>query len=396
MTLREITNNLDRNFLVELSGIEGKACVSIYMPAVKAGDQVRQNSIRFDNLVTQAQEKLERYGVDKRDIDALLLPLEELRTDDQFWINQTKGIAFFASPDECMILRLSFEPEEECIVDRRYFIRPLISLIKPNDKFYILSINQKTTDFLECNYHHWHEHPLPEELNSYPQFSKTYDFEDNLQFHYGGREGSGEITPSFHGHGGAGQENENLYLDEYLSKLANEVAKIIKSSDTPLYIAGSERLVGYFLKTARSRKLRPQVLIQKNTSELSKGELYEMALVNLTSQSQKRRDALEEFEQLKHSNAHATDSDTSSILTAAFEGRIKTLFVPDKNIYVWGNFDSESNELSMQEHDNQLGEEITNLAVTKCLQNGAEIFTVPIEAANKIKNFKPLAATYYW
>lgn len=47
-------------------------CISIYMPMEKAGSEVRQNPIRFKNLMREAEKRLEEMGIDQDEARAWL------------------------------------------------------------------------------------------------------------------------------------------------------------------------------------------------------------------------------------------------------------------------------------------------------------------------------------
>jgi hypothetical protein len=72
-------------------------CVSIYMPTHPAGPEVRQNPIRFKNLVREAETRLIDAGLEQEDAIALLEKSQEIDTQE-FWEQiGEQGLAIFTS-----------------------------------------------------------------------------------------------------------------------------------------------------------------------------------------------------------------------------------------------------------------------------------------------------------
>lgn len=81
-------------------------CVSIYMPAQKAGPEVRQNPIRFKNLIREAENRLEAMGMEGGEAAEFLKSAHELDTVE-FWENQDRGLVILLSPGEFRLLSTS-------------------------------------------------------------------------------------------------------------------------------------------------------------------------------------------------------------------------------------------------------------------------------------------------
>jgi hypothetical protein len=65
-----------------------KPCLSLYMPTVKAGEEIQQNAIRFKNLLRQAEERLAEAGMRSADARELLRPYFDMLNDGIFWEHQ--------------------------------------------------------------------------------------------------------------------------------------------------------------------------------------------------------------------------------------------------------------------------------------------------------------------
>ena len=60
---------LTRDELRNLIETQGEWCVSMFMPAVRAGSEVQQNPIRFKNLLRTAQDRLAQLGLRAPDVE---------------------------------------------------------------------------------------------------------------------------------------------------------------------------------------------------------------------------------------------------------------------------------------------------------------------------------------
>jgi hypothetical protein len=69
-------------------------CVSLYMSMVKAGPEVRQNPIRFKNLIREAEARLDTMESRHTEAVDFLQPAKELDTAE-FWENQDHGLVIF-------------------------------------------------------------------------------------------------------------------------------------------------------------------------------------------------------------------------------------------------------------------------------------------------------------
>ncbi|NJL82497.1 MAG: hypothetical protein HC890_05200 [Chloroflexaceae bacterium] len=125
-------------------------CVSIYLPAHSAGPEIRQDPIRFKNLLKAAEESLLAQGVRRSRVLGLLAPLHEL-DNDEFWRHQDRGLAAFAAPDFVRHYRLPLEFEALALVAEHFHLTPLLPLLTGDGRFYILALNQSHLRLLEAS-----------------------------------------------------------------------------------------------------------------------------------------------------------------------------------------------------------------------------------------------------
>ncbi len=92
-------DKITREELKELSAHSRELCVSLFMPAFRAGRETEQNPIRFKNLLKEAENRLSASGARPPEIQELLKPARSLVDDPLFWQHQGDGLAVFLSAD---------------------------------------------------------------------------------------------------------------------------------------------------------------------------------------------------------------------------------------------------------------------------------------------------------
>ena len=117
-----------REDIQELLQVPGRPCLSLYMPAVRAGVQTQQNPIRFKNLLRSLEERLQGMGLPSGTAGELLEPLRGLLDDPAFWQTQSDGLTVFRSPELFRTYRLPLELDELAVVETRFHLKPLFSL----------------------------------------------------------------------------------------------------------------------------------------------------------------------------------------------------------------------------------------------------------------------------
>jgi hypothetical protein len=91
--------SLSKDELKTLMSKQKGPCISLFMPAYRAGAEIQQNQIRFRNLLREAEEKLIANGHRAPEAKALLEPAQGLSGNIPFWRQQSGGLAIFISSD---------------------------------------------------------------------------------------------------------------------------------------------------------------------------------------------------------------------------------------------------------------------------------------------------------
>src|SRR5207245_40513 len=66
-----------------------------------------------------------------------------------FWLNVSKGLAAFLSPEKLRTYRLPITVDEQAVVGDHFHVTPLLPLLTNDGRFYVLAISQKNVRLLQ-------------------------------------------------------------------------------------------------------------------------------------------------------------------------------------------------------------------------------------------------------
>ena len=199
---------LNREILNDLSQKSGQYLLSLFMPTHRVGREMQQDPIRFKNLLSSAEQRLEERGLRKPDIEDLLKEAQSLLGDSGFWQHLSDGLALFISADFMEYYRLPLEFEELLVIADRYHLKPLIPLLSKNGHFYVLALSQKQVRLMEGSLLSIDEIDLEDVPTSMREALWFEDPERQLQFH------TGSITPSHAGANPAAYHGQGVSEDD--------------------------------------------------------------------------------------------------------------------------------------------------------------------------------------
>ena len=379
-----VINRINLKLLTFLTEDDCDACISLYMPVEQAGPQTRKNSIVFKDLCARTEEKLKKYGIHEDRITKLLHPLETIAADREFWESRPKGLAFFVSDTRQLVYRSRTAFPVEAIVDKRFYIRPLLPLAQQQGQVNIALLGRKGARLVKCSELQCRYIRPPEELRSLENFLSHHDFERSLQH------APSRTAPFIHGQNTASDKAvEHHYLQDYYRAFKNWLqTKIRKGTD--LYLAGDDNNTGLFMKAAEDFPGNITPLIRKNIQALDDKELLKHVRTALTRHAgQKSAEEFERFLQTRSTAPErAIENAAGEIVAAAHASKIQTLFLPPEDEKIWGHFDAANQNIVLQEKpEEDIGEELLNLAAIRTLRSGGAVF---------VNGNKNAAAIYHW
>ena len=345
---------------------QAEGSLSLYMPAIKAGQEIQQNPIRLKNLVTEAASHMEERGIGRSDRDAFLAPIKELLSDREFWQNQEKGLALFVAIDYFKTFRLPPDFEERVVLDRRFHIKPLLPLFLKNERFYLLFLSRKDLRLFVGTRYDLAEKELPETPTSLEEALKIDDPERELQYHAiaAGKTGDGAI---FHGHHPETDQEANL--KRYFHLVFAGLMRAIGERSEPLILAGLDYLHPIYHQANSYRNLLEEG-ISGNPDQSDLEELHQRAWNVI-----KERIANNRAQVLDHYHSPASDQTSEKleeIIPVAYHARVDTLLI-DLDHVVWGSYDLNSDSLHLAEENDPGSRDLIDLAVIHTLLNGGSV-----------------------
>jgi len=382
---------LTKNDIKKLIEERDAYCISMYMPTIEKGSETEQNAIRFKNLIGKADSELEKLNFRTDIREAALRPARELIEDNDFWQHQSDGLAFFRSSDNVFYYRLPLDLEELAIVSNRFHIKPLLSLMRGDGHFYILSLNMNQIQLFQCTKQRISEVELSNAPDSLAEALKYDEPERQLQFHTGTGQKPGDRAAMHHGQGksvGIDDAEQKKNIVRFFKQVDNGLTEFLPDHNAPLVIAG----IDYLLPLYREANSYPKLMeegISRNPDDLNEQELHKKALTVVEpyfKEAEKR--ATEKYLDLSGSNK--TSDDVVEVVKEAHHQRIESLFVKSGE-QVWGVFEKDTGEVKLHPESKVGDEDLLDLATAQTVMNGGSVYIVNPE---NMPGESELAAVY--
>jgi hypothetical protein len=217
-------------------------CVSVYMPTHRVPTENQQDRTRLKNLIRQAQEALQAYGLRPTEAESLLEPATRLLGAIPFWKDKADGLALFLSPGLFRQYQLPTRFESLVVVAHRFHVKPLLALLGGNE-FFVLALSQNAVKLFEGSRFGLSAIDEPEGVPKSLADALRYDeMEKQLQFQTGTGVvgGKGERAAMFHGQDLADNKER---IQRYFRQIDQGLRDLFREAQAPLVLAGVEYLL---------------------------------------------------------------------------------------------------------------------------------------------------------
>lgn len=361
-------DTIARETIRTLLAVRAEPCLSLFAPMERAGNETRQNPIRFKNMLREADTQLRAYGLETAARETLLQPLASLLDDERFWQEQADGLAIFRTPEMQHLYRLSLPFDELVVVGPHLHLKPLLPLFSEHGDFYLLALSQNSVRLFHGTRETLDEVELPPETpRTMAEALAADDPESQLQFHTpGGASGA----PIYHGHADADERANRL---RYFLDVNRGVQAVLAEQTAPLVLAGVEELLPLY----RDRNTYPHLLDAAMTgnpdaAKLDKLHAEAWELVQPAFRQARQR-AAEQYHE--YAAAGRASSDIAAIVPAALYGRVATLFVAVGE-QQWGRFDPHEQTVQVRSEMQPGDEDLLNLAALHTVVNSGQVYAV--------------------
>ncbi|MFH1147600.1 MAG: hypothetical protein V1736_07825 [Pseudomonadota bacterium] len=323
-------------------------CISIFMPAHRAGKEIQQDRIRLKDLLREAEQNLVQKGLRRPEAKELLKEPTLMVEDHSFWEQQSDGLAIFLSPERYRVFRLPLDFKEFVLIADRFYVKPILPLFMGDGRFYILALSQGQTRLLQGTHYSVHQIAL-ETLPKSLQETLWYDDpQRQLQFHTGtSTPGGPRRGAMFHGHGVGIDDNKTNML-RYFHKVNDGLHELLRDERWPLVLAGVDYLFPLY-KEANTYNYFMEEHISGNPELLSPEDLHRGAWAIVAPYFDRERGKAAARYREVFGTKYASNN-LESILLAACMGRVDYVFSL-RGIEQWGTYRAETMETSL--HPNQ-------------------------------------------
>ncbi len=345
-------------------------CISLYLPTYRAGKETEQNSIRFKNLLAEAEKTLAQTGCSTAEIDQLLSPGQQLLEDHAFWQQQADGLAVFLADQEIYIFKLPRKFKTLCFVSDRFHIKPLLPLLSKTGKFFVLALSLDAVRLFEASLGGIRELEVEDLPQGMEEALSHDDPERQLQHQTLSRTGDG--TPAiFHGHGDNYDNKQTIR--RYFQSIDKHLQTVLHDQQAPMIIACVDYLLPIYAEANTYNHL-VTTGISGNPDDLSSTELHTQAweIVEPIFEQQ-QKEAIAHYQDVSKTELGTTDIRT--IVSAAYFKRLKTLFVATDE-QKWGRFDPETNSLEIETEAGIENDELLDFAAAHTLLNSGKVFAL--------------------
>jgi hypothetical protein len=353
--------------------------VSMFMPMIQRGAATQQNPIRCKTLLRQVEEQLMANGLPPQEAQELLQPVQQLLPNRDFWQRQSHGLALFIAPQFFRAYRLPLAVEALAVVAHCFHIKPLLPLLSGDGHFFVLGLSQKSIRFLQGS-----RFSISElELQGVPQgidAALQYDDVEKRDHHFPGSQGrpAGGTSPlAGHGVGVDDATHEpNDAILRYFQQVNTGLQTFLRNERAPLVLAGVEYLLPIYRKANTYRYILDGG-ITGNPEGLRPEELQERAWAIVQPHLQRAQAGAEDQYRQLVGTGRASE-EVPTIVVAAFDGRIDTLFVA-LNMQQWGIFDSDRRAVEVHQEAGHSDEDLLDVAARYTLLRGGTVYAIPPE-----------------
>jgi hypothetical protein len=344
--------------------------VSLYMPTHETGTEVRQDITRFKNCLNRAEYQLVSRGLRPVDSRNMLEQAARLADDGSFWHHLDRGLALFVSENHFEIMRLPITFQEMVVAGDRFYIKPILRLFNENERYYLLSLSENVCRLFLGTRDGLTQISIRGMPASMDEALRLDDPERQLHYHTETDAMFGDRPALYHGHGG-GKDNALEYNYRYLRMIDRAISDQPSMKNAPLIFAGLESLYSLFRKITGSPFLLDQ-FVAGNTEVLRPHELHQRAWPLIERHTQERAyNALSSFRE--YAGTDIASSDLRLILKNAFQGRVETIFISDRE-HVWGRYTQNHDKVVLHSDRQNGDEELIDRAAVYTLVRGGSVY----------------------
>ena len=369
--IREQNSNVEINHpdYAALVREHGQACISIYTAPLLGVDAEKHDLSRLTALLRSIQASFPHDGLTVEAAEEILKSHWHLLREGETIHPRTQTLAIFMNNNFFGCYHLPLPTPEHAVVGREFHIRPLLSQISTNDRFFVLALSQKHVRLYQGSYHGLIERTVEDVPENLHEDLSGRSFEHGYESHTAASPISGTKGAIFHG----AHVDRKEELLHFFRSINHGIVNSLKGQQFPLIVA----TVDYLFPIYKAANTYPHLLedpIIGNPDLLSLNELRAAAWQIVENHGSKARDrAFAVYHE--HINTPLSSSNLREILIAASRGLIRFLFVPPAGER-WGSIvPPETVHVHAEQEPGD--EELLNLAAILTIRHGGHVHVIP-------------------
>lgn len=351
----------------QLLNSNGNLLISVTLPTHKKGEEVKQNTIRFKNLLTEVSDKLKEKGLKEKEADKLLKPATDLLNKPLFWAHQEEGLAVYLSENYFETFKLPYSPETQTYVNDHFLITPLLPMLSLDGTFSVLAVSRKNIRLLHCSRNSITDitpENAPKSIDEWLEVTP----EKELQFHTGA-DGKDAM---FFGHGSGG-EVKRVVAEQYFRDVEKEVSDAMKKLEEPLVLVGLEDNISFY-SSINSYHRTIDDKIDGNPDELSNAQLRDHGFNEIKKYFLK--DLYHSLEQFDEKDNEKVSNNMADIVEATVMGKSRTIFISQGEVR-WGRYDEDNHQVQFTNTPGEQDVDLMNWLAIKGKKTGSNVYMLP-------------------
>ncbi|HEY1755540.1 MAG TPA: hypothetical protein VGG72_09100 [Bryobacteraceae bacterium] len=343
-------------------------CVTLVLPPYHAGERAESGAAFLKaSLHGIAQQFVERKVPRTLGRD-LLEPLEQLAHESAGSAGSHLGCAILRSQDVFCQFRLTQPARPSLTVAGCFAVRRLIDEFLAPAMFYILALSKDSVSLLRCAGAQLETVPLPGGAPMTLEEALALEPPDHDLENRSASSGSEGGRRRIRFGTGSGREAAHAHLADFYKIVDRGIHKLLHEPEIPLLLAGVDEDVAAYRAVNTYRCLAQGSLHGSSKLLLQTAEIL-MYARSLLSAEERQRQAGALKEDAKHLAADRMLTDPYAILNAAFNGRVRQLYVAE---------DAENAAVFERKGYRTWGkEDLLNLAAVRTMLDRGRAFELP-------------------
>jgi hypothetical protein len=297
-------------------------------------------------------------------------------------------LAVFVSPSLFRAYTVSTPIREFLEVGDRFYLKPLLPVLRNDGRFYLLGLSQERVVLLEGSRESLQEVAVPDLPKDLPSALHLESFPPERQLEYRSQAPkAGRRMGLFHGHAEEAEDISRFLLD-YFHAVDRAVSAFLRGRRAPLLLAA----VDYHHPLYAEANTYPHLLrhgVFGNPDGFNVEDLHGRAwAVVKASLDQDLDRALGEYREM--GGGPRSSEEVSTILIGAYFGRIGRLFVAD-DMQLWGRFDPQTLGVSVHDPRQDGDVDLLDWAAIRTVSTDGAAYVVP---RDRVPGGVPMAALF--